>query len=125
MESLKSGVISREQYEREERTSQAAAIISYLGIGRLTIMDINPVPFELQPKDIILLCSDGLYKSLTDSQIQALIEDNDIDLEIAANRLCAMALRRGRGSQDNTSVLLLEYQGQFEWGSVSLKGEVT
>ena len=109
-ESLKSGVISREQYEREEHSRQAEALISYLGINRLTLMDRNLVPFEMQKEDIVLLCSDGLYKSLTDSQIQALIEDNAFDPMIAADRLCAMALSRGGGIQDNTSVLILRYQ---------------
>ena len=60
--------------------------------------------------DIVLLCSDGLFKSLSDSQIKALVRDNDMDLDIAADRLCQMAFSRRRGGQDNTSVLLLQYR---------------
>lgn len=108
-EALKSGTISQERYDVEEKKRQAEALISYLGIGSLSLMDINRVPFEMREGDVILLCSDGLYKSLNDSQIKALVRDNDIDMNIAADRLCSMALRFGRGAQDNTSVLLIRY----------------
>lgn len=108
-EALKSGAISQERYDVEEKTRQAEALISYLGIGSLSLMDINRVPFEMQEGDMVLLCSDGLYKSLNDSQIKALARDNDIDMNIAADRLCSMALRCGRGVQDNTSVLIIQY----------------
>lgn len=108
-EALKCGTISQEQYNAEEKKRQAEALISYLGIGSLSLMDMNRTPFEMQDGDVVLLCSDGLYKSLNDSQIKAMVRDNDIDMNIAADRLCAMALRSGRGGQDNTSVLLLRY----------------
>lgn len=108
-ESLKNGKITQEFYNIEEKKSQAEALISYLGMGHVSLMDINKIPFKLEPGDMVLLCSDGLYKSLSDSQIQALARDNDIDMNIAADRLCSMALRYGRGGQDNTSVLLLQY----------------
>ncbi len=108
-ESLKSGLITREQYEEEEKKSQADALISYLGISRLNLMDINRAPLKMMDGDIVLLCSDGLFKTLNDSQIMALVRDNDIDMDIAADRLCQMALSRRRGGQDNTSVLLLQY----------------
>lgn len=109
-ESLKSGLITREQYEAEEKKGQADALISYLGISRLSLMDINRAPLEMMDGDIVLLCSDGLFKSLSDSQIKALVRDNDMDLDIAADRLCQMAFSRRRGGQDNTSVLLLQYR---------------
>lgn len=109
-ESLKNGMITQEQYQAEEKQNQAEALISYLGIECLSLMDINKIPFELEDGDMILLCSDGLYKSLDDSRIKALAKDNDIDMDIAADRLCSMALRYGRGGLDNTSVLLLQYR---------------
>ena len=59
--------------------------------------------------DVAVLCSDGLYRSMSDDQIGALIRDNDIDPDIAAERLCSMALRYGGGAQDNTTVILLQY----------------
>ena len=43
---------------------QKEALISFLGMEELALMDINPNAFILNSGDIILLCSDGLYKSL-------------------------------------------------------------
>lgn len=108
-EMLRDGTISRAQYEVEEKSRKAEALISYMGIPAQMLMDINQKPFDLAAGDIVLLCSDGLYKSLRDDQILALVRDNDVNLDIAADRLCSMALRYGGSGQDNTSVLLVQY----------------
>ena len=71
-------------------------------------MEINQNPFQLFRGDRVLLCSDGVYKSLNDDQIKALLDDNDIDLNIAAKRICSMALRYGGRGQDNTTLIVLE-----------------
>ncbi|MGP1348930.1 MAG: PP2C family protein-serine/threonine phosphatase [Stomatobaculum sp.] len=108
-EQLKSGAITREQYAAEEKGRKAEALTSYLGIDRLSLIEVNQTPLLLQPGDVAVLCSDGLYRSMSDDQIGALIRDNDIDPDIAAERLCSMALRYGGGAQDNTTVILLQY----------------
>lgn len=108
-QSRKDGTITEKQYQEQEKSGRAEALISYLGISRLSLLDINTTPFELMDGDIVLLCSDGLYKSLNDSQIKALIRDNDIDMSIASERLCSMALRCAVGGQDNTSVLAIQF----------------
>ena len=107
-EQLASGRISQEQYDAEDKTRKAEALISYLGIQNLTLMEINQNPFQLLRGDRVLLCSDGVYKSLNDDQIKALLDDNDIDLNIAAKRICAMALRYGGRGQDNTTLIVLQ-----------------
>ncbi|MBQ7535586.1 MAG: protein serine/threonine phosphatase 2C family protein [Stomatobaculum sp.] len=107
-EQLLSGRISQEQYDAEEKTRKAEALISYLGIRNLTLMEINQNPFQLLRGDRVLLCSDGVYKSLSDDQIKALLDDNDIDLNIAAKRICSMALRYGGRGQDNTTLIVLQ-----------------
>lgn len=78
----------------------------------LRIVDVKSTPAELQPGDIIMLCSDGVYKSLNSSQVHAMVRDNDLDMTIAADRTTAMALRYGVRGQDNTTVILLKYLGQ-------------
>lgn len=109
---LESGAITRETYEREEKTSQAEALISFIGIESLQLIDGNPSPFLLQPGDIVMLCSDGIYKSLNESQVCAMVRDNDLDMSIAADRTTAMALRYGVRGQDNTTVILMKYLGK-------------
>lgn len=120
-EQLASGQITREFYETEEKTPQAEALTSFLGMDGLRLLDVNcnkngnlQAPRILLPGDIVLLCSDGVYKSLNDSQILAMVRDNDLDMHIAADRLTAMALRYGVRGQDNTTVILLRYRGEQE-----------
>ena len=101
------GKITLEKYRAEE--SKAEALISFLGIGSVSLMDVNAAPLELMQGDIILLCSDGLYKSLSDDRILAIITDNDFDMQRAADELTAAALRYSGRGQDNTTVAILQY----------------
>ena len=110
-EQLAAGQITREFYEKEEKTPQAEALTSFVGMDGLRIVDVLGTPLELQRGDIVMLCSDGIYKSLNDSQVLAMVRDNDLDMDIAADRTTAMALRYGVRGQDNATVILLKYQG--------------
>lgn len=106
-ELLMNGKLTKEQYHAEER--QAEALISYLGVGELSLIDTDEKPLQLLAGDKVLLCSDGLYKSLSDDKIKAIIADNDFDLQRAADELTASALRVSPKAQDNTTVVLLRY----------------
>ena len=106
-ERLKNGEIDEETYKSEEK--QAEALISYIGIGDLRLMDINKKPFELLENDIILLCSDGLYKRLKDEEIIELIKYEEPDMKRAAKRLTDIVMKRTVKSQDNTSIVLMQY----------------
>ena len=59
--------------------------------------------------DIVILASDGLYKSLTAVQIQAIVEESGGNMSIAAERLCKEAQRLGECKQDNTTVIAVRY----------------
>lgn len=99
------GKIDQEKYINEEK--KAEALISFLGLGGISRMEINQNPFQLEPKDQILLCSDGLYKSLSDEQILDVLNMR-ISLEIKAKILLEKALEIGGSRQDNTSIVLLQ-----------------
>ena len=94
--------ITIEQYHAAE--SQAAALISYLSLS-----DTDEKPLQLLEGDKVLICSDGLYRSLSEDRIKAVIDDNDFDLQRAARELTAAALRCAKKGQDNTTVILLRY----------------
>lgn len=111
-EQLVAGKISREFYEKEEKTPQAEALISFLGMNGLKVVDVKKTPTLLHKGDMIMLCSDGVYKSLNESQVCAMALDNDLDMYIAADRTTAMALRYGQRGQDNTTVILMKYLGE-------------
>ena len=95
---LEEGTIDEEEYAREVK--RGAALISYLGMGNVNLMDANPNPLPLEDGDIVVLCSDGLYKALSDAQIYEIISKNADDLaQISAGRV-----------QDNTSIVVLSYR---------------
>ncbi|MGN0158196.1 MAG: PP2C family protein-serine/threonine phosphatase [Brotaphodocola sp.] len=108
---LEAGLIDQAFYRKEEKTPKAEALISFIGMNHVKYIDVNVNPIELQAGDIIMICSDGIYKSLNESQVFAMVRDNDLDMNIAADRMTAMALRYGIRGQDNTTAILLNYQG--------------
>lgn len=104
---LENGLISEEEYKADE--GQAEALVSYIGIGNLNLMDINATPFKMQEDDIVLLCSDGLYKRLSDEEIREIVMLEEPDMERAAKRLTDVVMMRTKSAQDNTSLVLLQY----------------
>ena len=86
------------------------ALISYLGMGNVSLMDINPTPVELQYGDMVMLCSDGITKTLPDAQIQKIILADAVRPEQKAEALVDAATHINSHSQDNTSVVLIHYE---------------
>lgn len=109
-EALRTGKIDKAQFGIEEKSRRADALISFIGIGGLSIIDSGRFPIQMEPDDIILLCSDGVCKSLTEDQIQFMITDNAFDLRIAAERLVDTAMEYSGRGQDNTTAVILAYQ---------------
>jgi len=84
------------------------ALISFLGIDKLKIIDSNKNPFLLEPGDIILICSDGLYRSLNEHEIMSVIKRHSDNIEECARVLPLYAYDKSPGGQDNTSVVLIK-----------------
>ena len=107
-EQVRAGKLTPEDAAADPRRD---ALISFLGIEHLEIMDCNQNPFILEDEDIVLLCSDGLYRSLDDSDILEIVLRHRENLEECARVLPIYAFDKAPGSQDNTSVVLLKYNG--------------
>lgn len=106
-EMLAAGQITREEAMAVQHKE---ALISFLGMGNVSLMDINRVPFEMQLGDVIILCSDGITKTLPDAQIQQIITADAVKPEQWAEALIDAAIHANTHSQDNTSVALICYQ---------------
>ena len=98
------GRIDEQVYMEEQK--RASALISFLGLGRVSRIELNTIPFMVESGDQILLCSDGLYRSVTDERIAEILGGEDGPEEKAA-RLVEEALTNGGDRQDNTSVILI------------------
>ncbi len=109
-EMLAKGKISREVYEQECRSKKAEALSSYLGMGGLRRIDVGEHPLALEDGDVVLVCSDGLYKTLRDQQIEAVLAAAGADIRSAAQGLLGMAMEQNARKQDNATVVLIRYQ---------------
>ena len=89
---------------------QRDALISFLGMEELELIDFNRNAFALRDGDLVLLCSDGLYRSLCEADILDVIDRHRDDLNECARVLPLYAFDKAQGSHDNTSVVLLRYQ---------------
>lgn len=105
-------MVAAGQMSQEEAVGkrQKEALISFLGIGNVSLMDINTQPFEMQTGDTVMLCSDGITKTLPDEQIKKIITADIISLEEKAKTLVRAAVTNNTHSQDNTSVAILQYR---------------
>ncbi len=93
------GTISRsEALSHSERDG----LTSYLGQRKLQEIDQSIRPFPLQPEDSVMLCSDGLYRALSETGIAAAC---GTDLQQACDTLIQQALAKQRTQQDNLTVI--------------------
>ena len=107
-EQLRSGVITVEEYS--SNLPRAEALISYLGIGDLRLVDHNTIPLGLCQGDKLLLMSDGLYKLLPDDAIFRILENFSSPLD-ALHALELKVRKKAKDSailRDNMTVALIK-----------------
>jgi len=111
LEQMKHGnEISANQYEAE--AVRGEALISFIGMGGIEVMDINHLPFKLQSKDTVLLSTDGLYKTLCNDEIKQCLRMENAEDALAdlINKVEAKAHK----FQDNTTCVLIKYNEEVE-----------
>lgn len=106
LEQVNRGEITMEQANNDKKKD---ALISYMGMGGVSIMDVIEKPFKLKKGDFVILCSDGLYRSLSDNEIFNIVKLNADNMQIAARQLTDYALSKNNPYQDNTSVITIRY----------------
>lgn len=85
------------------------ALISYLGMNGISLIDYNEKPFIMQPGDIALLCTDGLYKAIPENGIRQIVEACHDEFRLTAEVLTDAAQEFGVRPLDNCTVVLLKY----------------
>ena len=98
--------------DRGEILSEAAAthpmanIVTNL-IGAFDRLVLEERHDQLEPGDILLLCSDGLSNTVRDAEMADILTGSS--LAVTADRLVERAL--DRGARDNVSAVVVEYTG--------------
>lgn len=100
------GRMTREEAEAQR---QKEALISFLGMGNVNLMDIRREPFMMEYGDTIMLCSDGITKTLPDAQIKRILTDDAVRPEQKAEALVEAATHINSYSQDNTTAALIHF----------------
>lgn len=105
---VEKGTISPEEAANHP---QRQALTSYVGHPNLSEVDQNEAAITLKPGDRILLCSDGLYKTLSEEEIIRLVDQQP---QHAAEELIGSALAKGKTNQDNVTVAILACEPETE-----------
>lgn len=105
-EKVKAGEITQAEASNNPKKE---ALISYIGIGGVRYVDMNGTPFYLMDKDCIILCSDGLYRSVTEQEIMNIVKRFGVDTRGASEALTNLAMSKGKPNQDNTSVIVIQF----------------
>lgn len=108
---VRNGEITSEQAMKDP---QKDALISYVGMGGVKLIDSIQQPIQLEDGDYIVLCSDGLYRSVDINEVQKIVKQCGEDTQGAAEKLTACAMNKGKQNQDNTSVIVLQYKSKGE-----------
>jgi serine/threonine protein phosphatase PrpC len=110
-EQVRRGIITPSEAERSEMQS---VLLRALGTQQEVEVDAEEQP--IFPNDLLLLCSDGLTRMVTDPEIAGTLQA-ETDPQKAAARLIALA--NENGGADNISVIVVrienERKGWFSW----------
>jgi PPM family protein phosphatase len=97
---VEAGMISREEAETHP---QRNILTAALGTNPELVMDSPGRPERLRAGDVLLICSDGLWGQVHDSEILSAVDGQNI--ETAGRELIELA--RERGGPDNITVSIL------------------
>lgn len=85
---------------------QRKALTSYIGMEKITKIDRNIRPLQMEDRDRLILMSDGVFGTLTDEEIAAAMQ---LPVTNSGEAIDQMIQKKNRREQDNYTVLILEY----------------
>ena len=104
IQKVESGEIS---FRRAMTDKNRHALTSFMGLEDITEYDYNDCIFPLLRHDKVLLCSDGLYKVLSDSEAEKILSGR---IGAFADELVRCALEKRRQNQDNITAVILNIE---------------
>jgi len=113
MEQVRRGLITMEDAQKVDYQN---IVIKALGAEAKVEPDLDDM--MAMDHDVLLLCSDGLTRHVTDEQILGIVAEN-IDLHTAVEVLIETCKKDG--GTDNVTALLLRFQQQ-SWAQAILRG---
>ena len=107
MEQVRKGLITREQAEHSELQN-----VIVRALGALPTVDVDLDQRSVVPGDLILLCSDGLTRMVSDSEIARILAEAPT-AQLASDRLVEIA--NDCGGEDNVTVIVARLKPNSLW----------
>lgn len=95
-------------YEQAIANPRREALTSYIGLGGLQELDVPESFVLLAQSDMLLLCSDGLYRALSDEEMLSILCRSEVPSEAVQN-LIAGALEKQLPHQDNLTAVVMQF----------------
>lgn len=92
--------------EEAETHPSANIILNAIGIKETTFLDLDYI--NIQDKDTYILCSDGLYKDMSEQKLSLIIKNEPYKMELLTTQLLDQALEAG--GSDNISIICINTQ---------------
>lgn len=102
LEEVKAGRMTMEEARSHP---ERAHLTSFVGLEELELVDYNVSPVPLRPGDRVLLCSDGLFKTLSLQEMTEILASSRGFG--AQEELLAAVRQKAKRKQDNVTVVLL------------------
>jgi len=117
-EQVRRGLITPQQAEESEMQS-----VLLRALGAHPEVEIDTDEVEIIPRDVLLLCSDGLTRMVTEPEIAGALQAETVP-SAAAERLIALA--NENGGIDNVTVIVVRFEGDTNkgWFSWMRRGSV-
>jgi len=105
-EQIDSGMISKEDAHLSNNRN---FITRAIGVAAVEHAEIHT--YEVEPEDVYLICTDGLYGMVSDEEIHMTLSTLKANLDLAAGQLIQSA--NDAGGSDNVSVVLVRVLQKF------------
>jgi protein phosphatase len=106
--SLVQDLVDKGFYTEEEAKIASVGHIVTRALGTRAEVEVDTVQQDLEPNDLLLLCSDGLSDMVPDWRIEEVLVERRTSLEATAKHLVELA--NLSGGKDNISVILMQVQ---------------
>ncbi|NLP15077.1 MAG: serine/threonine-protein phosphatase [Clostridium sp.] len=98
-----SGLISEEQLINNPRQKR---VTSYIGAEILKDIEISEKPIKLKFGDKVILCSDGVYNSLSEIELEKILSKSSQPFE-TAEKIMQTIEEKNYSKQDNATIIVL------------------
>jgi serine/threonine protein phosphatase PrpC len=96
-------------FQEAKGNPKRKSVSSFIGMGTLRYVDEAQRPTRSLKGDRILICSDGVFNTLPEQQIEKILEENP-DPNTAAEKLKVAVLQANNPHQDNFTAVIIAYE---------------